>query len=440
MINDKEFLTGIIESEEGPLTFVVDDFRFRFMDTSLDYNVRTLKPKDGFLFGKTHENNKIAIRLTFDIPVQNVANLKTDNYIISDGNYHTCSFEEIDSISFIGGTLNTLFWNEALQEDFSENKEPDTIKYYIKDDSIKFSYVVDDIKFDVTICSNITNGWGIEGSYLKNTDVSLKLSFSKKIALKNVFYHIEKVKEIISILTYRRNIGFDIIKVSNSAKANSSATIYLKNNNELTKKHYSKNIMFADIKDALPSFFETIYKSNDSKPLYDFGFIPFSDKEARYITVPMIRSITPAVECEYSFMSFPKFQNDRLESLIKDVKAVIKAHRKSDQALEDKTYNNIYNSINNWSLSFSDKIWQMINDFDDATSTLLGFDISTYRDDINRFVKFRNDITHGRIREVDHHIAVTGYVLAGLVYCCFLRRVGVDNETINKLCENCLLK
>ena len=55
--------------------------------------------------------------------------------------------------------------------------------------------------------------------------------------------------------------------------------------------------------------------------------------------------------------------------------------------------------------------------------------------DIKAFVKYRNDITHGRHRILDEIIAVTAHVLAGLVYCCLLNRIGMERSQILDLCK-----
>ena len=44
---------------------------------------------------------------------------------------------------------------------------------------------------------------------------------------------------------------------------------------------------------------------------------------------------------------------------------------------------------------------------------------------ITEFVKFRNDITHGKYRTIDSSIAITSYTLMALSYCCFLQRIGM---------------
>ena len=55
--------------------------------------------------------------------------------------------------------------------------------------------------------------------------------------------------------------------------------------------------------------------------------------------------------------------------------------------------------------------------------------------DIGTFVKYRNEITHGAEMEATKNVIDIAFVLRGLVYCCILKRIGVAEEQIVKLCE-----
>lgn len=52
--------------------------------------------------------------------------------------------------------------------------------------------------------------------------------------------------------------------------------------------------------------------------------------------------------------------------------------------------------------------------------------------DIDAFVKYCNDITHGSYRVLDSKIAHTTYLLACLAYCCLLTRIGVSRDKIKE--------
>ena len=53
-------------------------------------------------------------------------------------------------------------------------------------------------------------------------------------------------------------------------------------------------------------------------------------------------------------------------------------------------------------------------------------------DEIDAFVKYRNDITHGSYRVLNFTIAYTTYLMTCLVYCCVLTRIGIHRETIKQ--------
>lgn len=53
-------------------------------------------------------------------------------------------------------------------------------------------------------------------------------------------------------------------------------------------------------------------------------------------------------------------------------------------------------------------------------------------DEIDNFVKYRNDITHGSYRVLDSTIAYTTYIMKCLVYCCILTRIGIKRESIKE--------
>ena len=56
--------------------------------------------------------------------------------------------------------------------------------------------------------------------------------------------------------------------------------------------------------------------------------------------------------------------------------------------------------------------------------------------DIQEFVKYRNNITHGSHRIMNTQIATTAFMLQGLVYCCILSRIGISKAEIYRLCQN----
>ena len=81
----------------------------------------------------------------------------------------------------------------------------------------------------------------------------------------------------------------------------------------------------------------------------------------------------------------------------------------------------------------SDQIKELYHRYDEEMKLIATKNLTTIEDDdIDRFVKYRNDITHGSYRVLDRKIAVTTHFLSCLVYCCVLTRVGVSREDIKR--------
>ena len=88
------------------------------------------------------------------------------------------------------------------------------------------------------------------------------------------------------------------------------------------------------------------------------GIIPKDDEDAVLMTVNKIRNICSALEIEINATGVKSVKNAELESLINDIKDVIKAHRKQsdeEHKLPDKTYDNIFSSISHWSNPAADR-------------------------------------------------------------------------------------
>lgn len=436
-------LTGIIECPESNLLFYEDNYRFTFMGTNTNSNSNPciLKPENNFIYGKTHDNHPIAIVLDHNISVKTIYQINANTFVVGKSNTSDCRIDKLDSITFVGGTLNTVFPIRALQENLEINPEDHKIEYDVIDDSIDFSFLYKNEEYKVNIQSGIRSSFGISGTVLKNDEVIMTLELPKKINLVDAYQHITKIKDILSIMTYRRNVGFDEVIVGNSDNIYNSSNIYIREEQELTEKKYFFNVKFTDIENHLPCLFETIYNNSDGNTTYDFGFIPENDKEAGWARSYMVKNIASALECEYGFLVVNNEPNKQLDNLINTVKEVVKTYKKANTLLDEKTYSRILSSIGYWSLTFADKIQQMVKLFENNMNMFAGAKLNIDKNAVSRFVKYRNDITHGRTRLMNQDIADTYFALSGLVCCCFFKRIGASDETIRRLInENYLVR
>jgi hypothetical protein len=128
-------------------------------------------------------------------------------------------------------------------------------------------------------------------------------------------------------------------------------------------------------------------------------------------------------------------ENIALDCLINEVKEVIKKHRNSETHLENKTYDMIFSSISHWSMAASEKIYALYEKHFDELNLISPHSMRKLdMKDVQEFIKYRNNITHGSTGALNIQIAETAYILCGLVYCCILTRIGMPKENIKKLC------
>lgn len=187
--------------------------------------------------------------------------------------------------------------------------------------------------------------------------------------------------------------------------------------------------------DKVSNLLSIIFNSKTEKPSYEIGFIPDSDKSAHTITNTKVRLICSALECEGAFINnLQDTETDEINNLKNEIKKIINSYKESGKQISPKTYDNIWGSIRYWSKSTSDMIISLYHIYKEEIDIFDTHKIVN-EDSINRFVKYRNQITHGTYRILDIEIATTAYILSGLIYCCLLSRIGMSKDEIHKLCE-----
>lgn len=195
--------------------------------------------------------------------------------------------------------------------------------------------------------------------------------------------------------------------------------------------------MFDYLGDCISNLHTVISADAEGKATYLMDFYADSDSDYAVLTDDKMKNICSSIECELDFVKDLKDdENENLKELIRQIKRVIKDHRKSERKLEDKTYDMIGSSMSHWGMANSRKIYLLYEKnkiFMDILETRTS--LSCTEEDVIAFVKYRNDITHGRYRTVDSVIATASYTLMALAYSCFLTRMGMQENELKKLFE-----
>lgn len=441
----EKLLTGIVPTEEGKkIAFSAqpNDFVFTFMADSVR-SVFNGTPSvkvpstDGFILGKTHDNHNIAIFLGNDaFKVFGASALRTSAYIVSASNLYEKNLMSFRGISLSGGTLNSIFHVQGL----NITHDPNVIILNPKDDERKYHIDYGDGTIDISVRSVISENFGVKGYSITNNNVELELHFDSEQPLSSFFYHYNRIKDILSFLTFRYNVGFEKINLQacdfESENFSNIASVYVRNDVLETKKDCHHNICIEDLGNFFANLVQLFYQQGEDDKTILLGFLPKDDKDYTIMTDAKIREICSALEHELRYVDDIKSdENIILSQLTSDVKSTIKAFRKSAPGLSNDTYNMIFGSMSNWSLSMGEKLCALYTKHIEEI-TILNKMHSTINDEsIRSFVKYRNDITHGKHRTMDMKTAITAHYLCGLVYCCVLSRIGISKEKILELCE-----
>ena len=436
-------LTGVIQANDPPVFFSArkDTFEFCFMTDSVyeyggDNRSTWLSTTDGFLHGKTHNNHSIAIYVgSPKFEVIGSRRLQTPAYIEAFTSLNHEPLTSFQAIQFIGGTLNQVFCPNAIKF----HRENGNLFVSANDDSKEYVVHIHDTEMKMTICSSTSEHYGDDGCALINRNVQLTLEFVEQQPMNTLFEHYNRMIELLSFLTFRENVGFDsIVLLAPHPEYNvlsKTADVYIRNDGEKTAKAYLTNITFEDLDESIPSLVELFYDVGYQGKAPSFGFFRTNDND-NTMTNEKIRVICSALERELNYVSDIKVDEKvELSELETAARETVKRFQKEHSLLSNDTYISILSGIGYWSFPLAEKLCALYKKYFREMDTLNQSRITIDESSIRSFVKYRNDITHGRHRILDIQVATTAFCLCGLVYCCVLSRVGLNRRKVLDLCS-----
>lgn len=443
MNQEIDVLTGVIQTEIKPIVFSTtrNNFSFTFM-TDMVYsmgenNTLTEIPvSDGFIYGKTHDSHDVAIYIgNKQFKIVTTGDLNTVCYVRSIGCEANHDIRKFKAIRFCGGTLNNVFDINGMNTECIEGR----IVISNSDDALEYIFDSPFGEIIIRIESTFRRERSAKGNSINNTDVILTLKFNTPQPLQTLFEHYNKIKDLLSFLTFRENVGFDKISLLNTHPAVDSlietAVVNMRNDYKLTQKDYFSNISFNDLGSSIPNLLKILYNSKDEEYSILFGYLPHDDDDRTWMNDQKIKAICSALECELCFAEdIDVKEKELLKSLIVVTKKCIKEFRNDNPGLSNDTYNLIFSSVGNWSKPLNEKLCALYHKYENEINVLNMADFVITDDHIKAFVKYRNHITHGRHRTADVEIGVTAFYMCGLIYCCILERIGVSREKISELC------
>lgn len=169
-------------------------------------------------------------------------------------------------------------------------------------------------------------------------------NFLHPFLLAEVSFHIDKVKTLLSFLTFRSNVDFDEIilqkKLPPYGTLWDSAHVYSEELSIPTQKEEINNICFEELGQNISFLIDLIYNESKNNPFTFMNFIPESDKNIDHMTNNMVKNIVTCMECEIA-----RLRKDDVTLVKSDNKSdTIPCRRKTSRFLKKRTAVN-YKSV-----------------------------------------------------------------------------------------------
>lgn len=441
-------LTGVIDNTNKPVIFTVnqDDFRFCFMTDAVSKFGEPLEDvelpnKDGFVFGRTHDNHQIAIYTGEEsINVKSTQGLITGAYIVSKGNITHCDIEHYSAISFVGGTLNRVFHANRIEFDAG------SFKTKTKDDKVSYTLEVENEVIIIEIQSNISVKNTQDGNYIENTDVTLTMKFENQKGLNDVIRYYRVIKKTLSFMCYRQNVGFDKIRLLADVDGfpgvlMPKADYYINDEKNIALKDWQTNICISDLGESFPNLLKLFFDESEESQAPIIGFLPENDKDMNRIYPGKVKEICSSLESEYKYVCKEETENDlMLKEIQNTVFDTLSNYKKANPNFPESSYNLLKGSVKNWSLSLRDRIIYLYQRYSEEILLVNESTVVINESTIQELVRYRNAVTHRGFAALNTPIIETSFYLQVIVYCSVLERIGMTREAIKALCPYRLLR
>ena len=133
--------------------------------------------------------------------------INLSSYIVSTTNVLDYDISYFEGIEFVGGTLLNLKMPMGMKIDY----DVEAAKRYIEhvDDTQTFSFSTEKFSCKVTIGSSTNEHHGLTGASLTNGNIHFEMEFDKPQTTSKAYLHYNKVRELLSFLVNRCDVGFD---------------------------------------------------------------------------------------------------------------------------------------------------------------------------------------------------------------------------------------
>ena len=447
---ENKSITGIIGTEKENIVFSAENFKFTFMNPDFSNESVILKADEsGYIYGRTFDERVIAIYSGKDIEVNNTLVLNTWNYIVSKQYMPRQSMQSFSGIGFKNGVIKTIYPCNGLHKDI-EKSSGNLLTYRMKKDCKEYRLMHEGKSVVWQFTSVVNQRMSLEeGDSLSNSDAILNVIFDEEQKFSKFFDYYGYVCDLSSFLTFRNNVSFEKVYLFHDNRISETsyyheefAECYVKKPDTVSQREVVKIIPIRYVEDIVfENIFQNILKEDEKHKGLPLFIIPQDDSDAKTINIGKIRNICSALEMEIDLEGVRLPANDEMKKLTDSVKAIVKEHRKGNNPLSDRTYDYIFSNVSYWSQPLAERAWEGWKQHEDEMRPFLRrYSISIIQENIQAFVKARNNITHNGFMGISDEVCTTAFALMGLVYCCALTRLGMKPEEIKGVMNRRLIE
>ena len=459
--------TGILEHPDGSASFYGKDFDFHITNNHASRkkiyektDMYSLVPENQFLQGLTHDGHSIAIYVgetnTFSLPSSAPFHLCTSAYLVQVSNIvGKPDWSYFDGIAFRGGILNNLFSYHNISATYSPGG------YTVKDDDYMLSGSVDTPYGNIDVDIGWYTAHNVKPKELtasQNTGY-MHFTFEKPISMDDAFKNIETARSLVKFMSYRDNVEFDSIYLQKREMLDTpdgpvenfydDAQVFIRHNSTLSEKSPLNSICFDELRDNTFALLRMIYEDKPSNSIHFLDFLPTSDEAAKWITGGFIRDVATFAECEFhqttqwrdskSKKSFDDYA--RIQSLISKFEQTLSQDEFDHGSLPENTRQAIMRNLKKIALPSKSTDFDLYEAYKHITYNIIPHSPKILTEnDIKEFREYRNGKAHGKHMLLNTNIGITSLYLVASGYCSILHRAGVDDATLEQLCNKHFLQ
>ena len=457
-LNKETKISGKIINNDDEYLFILTDFilDIKLIEIKEQKNGFQTYPKyiineNGFVKGITDNNEYIYFAIgKKDINTQyRFCSVKIDFYIKFIYGYQFD--KDVNVIKFIGGTLNQFARLDILEVP-TNVKEERCLKVPYKSKNEKIVDISNNIiKGNLIFRGSARSNWSVEdGISVFEDDTSLYIETA--VTMNNIIKIFRYVSNLLKFFTFRNNVGGFAIELMIKNDGNEYSTVarcFYKN-----KEYYISNKNSSDCisikqfdEKQLKLLLDLLYIDEDNEDknskVFSYDFIN-DDEHSALISKNNVKDTITAFECVERLIDV-KYDNDnntKFDNLKKKIVDIINNDSKSNLSQKERGgCINYVNNIGKKDKDIKERIVIQYNNYKnhiDLFANKYKIEINNLDKRIDELVKYRHKHTHNDVGILTQELANTTYLIQALIYCMILKKVNINDDSINYILIHCI--